>query len=105
MEGREHGYVPARDLEAIALLEIHRAVRCEPGQGDLKQAVEQSLSPGVRSALEEAERGSAEAEERISLRALADLDDRERHRPRRPAQDRREDRRVEVFDAKQPGPG
>jgi membrane protein len=100
VSGGEQGYAPARDLEAIQLHDIRRAVRCDPGQGDIRRAVERSLSPEVKGVLEEAQRSWMEAEQRISLRELADLA-RRHHRPAPPP----EDRRLDLFDAKQPGLG
>jgi membrane protein len=96
--GRGFAFTPSRDLNTIQLWDIHRAVRCRPGDEDIKGAVRQALAPAVRDALDAAERSSRQAEREVTLQQLAERST--PHLDGSPVPGR--ETRPEVLDAKQP---
>jgi membrane protein len=67
--GKELGYVPARDLDAIHVSDVLKAVRSDPEAGELKAALDESLGPGLRDVLRAADKDFCQQD--LSLRALA----------------------------------
>jgi DNA-binding IscR family transcriptional regulator len=67
--GKELGYVPARDVDALHVSDVLKAVRSDPDARELKAALDDSLGAGLRDVLRAADKAFCQQD--LSLRALA----------------------------------
>jgi hypothetical protein len=74
--GREIGYLPGRDLDAIRVSDLRDALRRDPAADPIRAAVARQLGPGVRRVLEAAEEEGRASPANVTLRELASMPDR-----------------------------
>ncbi len=68
--GREIGYLPARDPEAIRASDLRDAVRRDPSGDDIRAGVELRLEPGISRALAGLEEDERRSVHNLTLREL-----------------------------------
>jgi membrane protein len=73
LSGREIGYVPGRDLDAIRVSDLRDALRREKQADDIRDAVERQLGPELRRVLDAAESEVRCSPRNRTLRELAAL--------------------------------
>jgi membrane protein len=71
--GRDLGYQPARDLDALRLADVRRAVRCNPAAAEIQQTLKTRLGPRLVRLLEALDQALLEPERDPTMRALAQL--------------------------------
>lgn len=72
--GREAGFAPGRDLDAVRASDLRRALRHDPAADPLRAAVEQQLGPELQRILRAGEEQGRGAPHDLTLRELATLD-------------------------------
>jgi membrane protein len=99
--GHELGYVPARDVDQLRVVDVRDAVRRDPNAAELKQVLDGRVGPALRRLLESIEEDARRGAGSMTLRELAGLATAEAPRgpvkaPANAASD------VEIVDGKQP---
>jgi membrane protein len=110
VSGRELGYVPGRDVDAVRASELRDAVRRDRRGDETRRGVERRLGPGIRQVLHGFEEASRGSRFNLTLRELAHAaqvpDARQGMRAPAPPDVEREDdggdRDDQAVDAKQP---
>jgi membrane protein len=64
-------YLPARDLDAVRVEDLRQALRCDPGAGELREAVLRAAGPALREVLRDVEGQRDAARRGPTLRELA----------------------------------
>jgi membrane protein len=70
---RDFGYLPARDVDRLTLLDVREAVRANPAAAPLRAALNQKVGRRLERALAGAEGPCRDAEAALTLRAMAGL--------------------------------
>jgi membrane protein len=106
--GRENGYVPGRDVDAVRVSDLRDALRRERQADDIRDAVERHLGPDLRGVLDAVEAEARGSPRNRTLRELAALATRREDASGAPPPSRAEgavaegDGEAPVLDAKQP---